>query len=91
MEEAVSKGREALAAAHRSDEDRQVLIFAFRHASSVIAKAKVCQATCLSLSLKSMYSLLRSVAGFSSSSSSSPSKSALIFANYLRCHFLFPS
>ena len=75
MEEAVSEKRKAFAAAHRSDEDRQVYISASLHASCVIAKAKAekWQATCSFLSPKSnpksVYSLLRSVAGFSFSSS----------------------
>ena len=40
VEEAVSERRKAFAAAHRSDEDRQVYISASRCASSVIAKVK---------------------------------------------------
>ena len=40
VEEAVSERRNAFAAAHRSDEDRQAYISASRRASSVIAKAK---------------------------------------------------
>ena len=101
MEGAVSERRKAFAAAHRSDEDCQAYIFDFRRASSVVAKAKTeaWQATCSSFSTKSnpksVYSLLRSVAdSFSSSSSSlnfpncsSPRKSALVFADYLRSHF----
>ena len=65
---AVTK-RRAFAAAHRSDEDRQAYITDCRHASSVIAKVKTeaWQTTCTSLSPKSnpktVYSLLRSVAG----------------------------
>ena len=68
--------------------------------SSVIAKAKAkaeaWQTTCSSLSPKSnpksVYSLLRSVAGFSSSSPnfpscSSPEESTSIFADYQRSHF----
>ena len=76
--EAVSERRKTFAAAHRSDEDRQAYISAFRRASSVIAKAKAeaWQTTCSSLSPrsnpKSVHSLLRSIAGSSSSSSSSP-------------------
>ena len=48
MEEAVGERRKAFAAAHRSDEDRQAYIYAFRRASSVIVKAKTeaWQATC---------------------------------------------
>ena len=40
VEEAVGERRRALAAAHRSDEDRQAYISASRRASSVIAKAE---------------------------------------------------
>ena len=78
MEEAVGERRKAFDAAHRSDEDRQSYISASRRASSVIAKAKAeaWHTTCSSLSPKSnpksVYSLLRSVAGSFSSSSSSP-------------------
>ena len=55
MEEAVSERRKAFAAAHRSDEDRQVYISASRRASPVIARAKAetWQTTCSSLSPKS--------------------------------------
>ena len=95
VEEAVSERRKAFAAAHRSDEDRQAYIFASRRASSVIAKAKVeaWQMTCSSLlpksNPKSVHSLLRSIAG---SSSSSPNcffsrESASVYAAYLRSHF----
>ena len=101
VESAVSKRRKAFAAAHRSDEDRQAYISASRRASSVIAKAKkeAWQTTCSSLSpksnLKSVHSLLRSIAGSHSSSSSSPnfpncsspSESASVYAAYLRSHF----
>ena len=101
VEEAVSERRKAFAAAHRSDEDRQAYISASRRASSVIAKAKAeaWQTTCSSLSLrcnpKSVHSLLRSIAGSSSSSSSSPNfpncsspkESASVYAAYLRSHF----
>ena len=78
MEEAVSKRRKAFADVRESDEDCQAYMYASRHTSSVIVKAKAeaWQATCSSLSFvsnpKSAYSLLRSVAGSSSSSSSSP-------------------
>ena len=56
MEEAVSEGRKAFAAAHRSDEDCQAYISASRCASLVIAKAKIetWQTTCSSLSPKSL-------------------------------------
>ena len=100
MEEAVSERRKAFTAAHRSDEDRQAYISASRHASSVIAKAKAeaWQTTCSSLSPKSnpksVYSLFCSIAGSSSSSSSSnfpncfsPRKSASVYAAYLRSNF----
>ena len=101
VEQAVSEKRKAFAAAHRSDEDRQAYISASRRASSVIAKAKAeaWQTTCTSLSLKSnpksVHSLLRSIAGSPSSSSSSPNfpncssprKSASVYAAYLRLHF----
>ena len=78
VEEAVGERRKAFATAHRSDEDRQAYISASRRASSVIAKAKAetWQTTCTSLSPKSnpksVHSLLRSIAGSPSSSSSSP-------------------
>ena len=101
MEQAVSERRKAFAAAHTSDEDRQAYISASRRASSVIAKAKAeaWQTTCFSLSPrsnpKSVHSLLRSIAGSPSSSSSSPNfpncssprKSASVYAAYLRSHF----
>ena len=95
MEEAVSERRKAFAAAHRSDEDRQAYISASRRASSVIAKAEAWQTTCSSLSPKSVHSLLRSIAGSSSSSSSSPNfpkcssprESASVYAAYLRSYF----
>ena len=98
VEGAVSKRRTAFAAAHTSDEDRQAYISASRRASSVIAKAKAeaWQTTCSSFSPKSnpktVYSLLGSIAGSSSSSPnfsncSSPRESALGYAAYLRSHF----
>ena len=101
VESAVSERRKNFAAAHRSDEDRQAYIFASRRASSVIAKAKAeaWQTTCSSLSPKcnpkSVHFLLRSIAGPSSSSSSSsnfpnrssPRESASVYAAYLRSHF----
>ena len=101
VEQAVSERRKAFAAAHRSDEDRQAYISASRRASSVIAKAKAetWQTTCSSLSPrsnpKSVHSLLCSIAGSPSSSSSSPNfpncssprKSASVYAAYLRSHF----
>ena len=75
MEEAFSERCKAFVAAHRSDEDCQIYISASRHTSPVIAKAKteVWQVTCSFFSpksdSKSVYSLLGSVAGSSSSSS----------------------
>ena len=98
VEEAVSERRKAFAAANRSDEDRQACISTSRCASSVIAKAKTeaWQTTCSSLSPrsnpKSVHSLLRSIAGSSSSSPnfpncSSPRKLASVYAVYLRSHF----
>ena len=76
----------------------RLYICASRRASSVIAKAKaeVWQTTCSSLSLKfnlkSVYSLLCSIAGSSSSSPNFtdcyfPRESASIYAAYLRSHF----
>ena len=101
VEQAVSERRKAFAAAHRSDEDRQAYISASRRTSSVIAKAKAeaWQTTCTSLSprsnSKSVHSLLRYIAGFPFSSSSSPNfpncssprESASVYAAYLRSHF----
>ena len=101
MEGAVSERREAFAAAHRSDEDRQAYISASRRTSSVIAKAKTetWQTTCSSLSHKSnpksVHSLLRSNVGSPSLSSSSPNfpncsspmESASVYAAYVRSHF----
>ena len=102
VESAVSEKRKAFAATHRGDEDRQAYISASRRASSVIAnanKAEAWQTTCSSRSPKSnpksVHSLLRSIAGssFSSSSSpnfpncSSPKESASVYAAYLRSHF----
>ena len=101
VEDAVSKRRKTFAAAHRSDKDRQAYISASQRALSVIAKAKAdtWQMTCSSLltksNPKSVYYLLRSVAGssFSSFSSpnfpncSSPRKSASVYAAHLRSHF----
>ena len=101
VEEAVSERRKAFATAHRSDEDRQAYISASRRALSVISKAKAeaWQTTCTSLSPKSnpksVHSLLRSIAGSPSSSSSSPNfpncssprESASVYAAYLRSHF----
>ena len=96
VEEAVSERRKAFATAYRSDEDRQAYISGSRRTSSVIAKAEAWQMTCSFLSPKSnpksAYSLLRSVAGTSSTSpdfpnSSSPRESTSVFANSLRSHF----
>ena len=101
VESAVSERRKAFAAAHRSDENRHAYISTSRRASPVIAKVKAeaWQTTCSSLSPKSnpkiVYSLLRSIAGSSSSSSSypnfpncsSPRESASVYAAYLRPDF----
>ena len=101
VEQAVGERRKAFATAHRSDEDRQAYISVSRRTSSVIAKAKTeaWQTTCTSLSPKSnpksVHSLLRSIAGSPSSSSSSPNfpncssprESASVYATYLRSHF----
>ena len=86
---------------HRKDEDRQAYVTASRRASSDIAKAKAeaWQTTCSSRSPKSnpktVYSLLRYIAGSSSSTSSSPNfpscssprESASVYVAYLRSHF----
>ena len=84
MEKAVSEKRKALAAAHKSDEDRQAYISTSRRALSVIAKAEAeaWQTTCFSL--KCVYSLLRSDVGSSSFSPNFPNCSAF---DYLRSHF----
>ena len=101
IESGVSERRKAFAAAHRSDEHRQAYISASRRASSVIAKTKAepWQATCSFLSPKSnhksVHSLLCSIAGSPSSSSSSPNfpkcssprESASVYTAYLRSHF----
>ena len=97
----VSERRKAFAAAHKRDKNCQAYISASRRASSVIAKVKTeaWQTTCSSLSPKSnpksVHSLLRSIAGSPSSSSSSPNfpncssprESASVYAAYLRSHF----
>ena len=104
MEGAVSERRKAFAVAHRSDEDRQAYISASQRASSVIAKAKAeaWQTTCSSLlprsNPKSVHSLLCSIAGSPSSSSSSPNfpnrssprESASVYAAYLTLSFSKP-
>ena len=101
VEGEVSERRKAFSAAHRSDEDRQAYISASRRVSSVNAKAKAeaWQATCSSLSPrsnpKSVNSLLRSIAGSPSSSSSSPNfpncssprESTSVYVAYPRSHF----
>ena len=98
LEEAVSqKCSRAFPATHRSDEGRQAYIYASRHASSDIPKAKdeAWEATCSSLSPKSVYYLIRSISGSSYSPNfpycPSPRESATVFTNYLRSHFLSPS
>ena len=97
MEEVVSERSKAFVTAYRSDEDCQAYIYFSRCASSVMATAKAepWQATCSSLSPKynpkSVYYLLRSVAGSSSSSNfsncSSTRESASVFTDYPRSHF----
>ena len=98
VEEAVSERRKDFAATHKSDKDRQAYISTSRRGSSVIAKAKAeaWQTTCSSfspkLNPKTVYFLLRSIAGFPSSSPnfpncSSPRESASVYAAYLRSHF----
>ena len=97
---AVDERRRAFATAHLSEENRQAYISASRQASSVIAKAKTdaWHNTCSSLSPKtnprSVYSLLRSIAGSSAISiepsfpnCSSPEQSASVYASYLKSHF----
>ena len=85
-EDVVSERRKAFAAAHRSDEDLQAYISASRRASSVIAKAKAeaWQTNCSSLlhksNPKSVYTLLRSIAGSHSSYSSSSNFPKLFFS-----------
>ena len=79
VQSAVGERRKTFAAAHRSDVDRQAYISASRRTLSVIAKPKTeaWQTTCSSLSPisnpKTVNSLLRSIPGSPSSSSSSPS------------------
>ena len=101
MKNAVDERHKVFAVANRCDENRQAYISASRCALPVITKAKaeVGQTICSFLSSKSnsksVYSLIRSVAGFSFSSPSSHNfpncsfsrKSASVFANYLRSHF----
>ena len=98
VESAVNERRKAYAVVHRSDEDCQAYISTSRRASSVIAKAKaeIWETTCSSLSSKSnpksLHSLLRSIAGSSSSSPnffncSFPRQSTSVYAAYLRSHF----
>ena len=94
----VSERDKGLAAAHRSDKNRQAYIYASQRASSVIAKTNTngWQATCCFLSFKSnpktVYSHLRSVTGFCSSSPnfincSFRSELSSVFGVYLRSHF----
>ena len=101
VECAVSERRKAFAVAHKGEEERQAYISASRHASSVISQAKAAtwREKCSSLTPKSdprsVYSLLRSIAGSASPASSlpnfpncpTPKKSATLYANYLREHF----
>ena len=71
----VSERRKAFAVAHYSDKDRQTYISTCLYASSVIAKAEAWQATCSSLSPKSVYFFLHFVVGFFSTSLTSPTVS----------------
>ena len=98
MEKAVNERLKAFAATHRTDEDCQAYVSASGRALSVITKAKAeaWQTTCSSLSpksnTKSVYSLLRFVAGSFSSSPNFPNFSFLrelasVCAAYLRSHF----
>ena len=72
-EEVIRKRHKAFASAHRSDKELQTFS-ASRYASPVIAKVKAVawHETCSSLSPKSVYSILRTIGGFASSSSSFP-------------------
>ena len=95
VEGAVSERRKAFAAARRNDEDRQTYISTSRCASSVIARQTTCSSLSPKSNPKSVHSLLCSIAGSSSSSSSSlnfPSCSssrelAFVYAAYLISHF----
>ena len=101
VQAAVDERRKRFATAHLSEEDRQAYISASRHASTVIAKAKTdaWHTTCSSLSPqqnpRSVYSLLRTVAGSSASATTepnfpnctSPKQSASTYACYLKSHF----
>ena len=58
VEEAVRERHKAFAAAHKSDEDRQVYISASQHAFSVISKAEAWQATCSFLLNQSILSFV---------------------------------
>ena len=79
--------RKAFAKAHRSEEDRQNYISISRYTSTVISKAKAesWQKTCSSLSPKTrpseVFSLLRSISGSSSLTSSD-------LSNFSSCHTL---
>ena len=86
VEDAVSKRRNAFTAAYRSDKNHHFYISASQHSSSVITKIEAWQATrsslSLSLSPKSVCSLLICVADSSSSpnfSNCPPSKSVWVY------------
>ena len=94
VEGVVRKKCKAFVSAPKSDEVRQAYFLVSRHASTVIAKAKAKTSleTCSSPSpksdSKSVYCILRSVAGSTSSSFSnflncfSTTRTTLIYANY---------
>ena len=91
VEQAVGERCRAFATAHRSDEDCQAYISASRRASSVIAEAW--QTTCTSLSPKSnpksVHTLLRSIAGSPSSSSSRKYPEKFVSRKVCFCFFCF--
>ena len=91
VESAVSERRKAFAAAHRSDEDRQVYISASRRASQSSPRLRHGRRLALFFHLN-LNTPLRSIAGSSSSSTnfpncSSPRESASVYAANPRPHF----
>ena len=105
ISEAVANRRKAFATAHRSEQDRQAYIAISRYTSTVIRKAKTeaWQRTCSSLSPKTrpsaVFSLLRSIAGKSSSPTDIPNFPGAIspvdcanqLSNHLKSHFSQPT